>query len=81
MTTYERMRTRNQIIATAMLYFGIEQYRFQEGYSEFILYNLAIKVADRLEGTGCYADAIDKGDFRTESVQGVVDDIINGETK
>ena len=81
MTTYERMRTRNEIIAIAMLYFGIEQYRVQEGYSDWTLYGLACKVADKLEGTGFYANALDEGDFMVECVQGVVDDIIKGETK
>ena len=67
---------KNQIIGIAMLNFGMEKYRIQEGYAEWTLLQLAHDIADELSKTDFIEQAIIEGDFLVECVQNKVDEYI-----
>ena len=67
---------KNDIVAVAMLNFGMHKYRIQEGYAEWTLLKLAHNIADELETDGFVEQAIVEGDFRVECVQGKVSEYI-----
>ena len=67
---------KNEIVAIAMLNFGVEKYRIQEGYSEWTLLDLSQEIANKLEKTGFCEKAIIESDFLVECVQGMVSDYI-----
>ena len=63
---------KNDIVAVAMLNFGMHKYRIQEGYAEWTLLKLAHDIADELSKTDFIEQAIIEGDFLVECVQGKV---------
>jgi len=67
---------KNHIVGIAMLNFGMEKYRIQEGYAEWKLLELANDIANELEKTDFIERAIVEGDFLVECVQGKVDEYI-----
>ena len=67
---------KNQIIAIAMLNFGMRKYRIQEGYSEWMLLELSYNIAEELGKTDFIKMAIAEDDFRIEAVQDKVDEYI-----
>jgi len=67
---------KNHIVGIAMLSFGMEKYRIQEGYAEWKLLELANDIANELEKTDFIERAIVEGDFLVECVQGKVDEYI-----
>ena len=68
---------KNEIVAIAMLNFGMREYRVQEGYSEWTLFQLAHDIANELEKTGFIEHTITEDDFQVECVQDKVDEYIN----
>ena len=67
---------KDDIVAVAMLNFGMHKYRIQEGYAVWTLLKLAHDIADELSKTDFIEQAIIEGDFLVECVQGKVDEYI-----
>ena len=63
---------RTEIVAIAMMHFGIAQYRIQEGYSEATLYGLSWEICSKLEETGFVEEVAITGDMDKECVSGMV---------
>ena len=67
---------RTEIVAIAMMNFGIKQYRVQEGYSEATLYGLSWDICSKLEETGFVEEVAITGDMDKECVSDMVYDYI-----
>ena len=67
---------RTEIVAIAMMHFGIAQYRIQEGYSEATLYGLSWEICSKLEETGFVEEVAITGDMEKECVSDMVYDYI-----
>tara|TARA_R110000765_G_scaffold16787_1_gene46733 strand:+ start:71 stop:331 length:261 start_codon:yes stop_codon:yes gene_type:complete len=63
---------RTEIVAIAMMHFGIKQYRIQEGYSEATLYGLSWEICSKLEETGFVEEVAITGDMDKECVSDMV---------
>ena len=59
---------RTEIVAIAMMNFGMAQYRIQEGYSEATLYGLSWEICSKLEETGFVEEVAITGDMEKECV-------------
>tara|TARA_R110000824_G_scaffold61923_2_gene164277 strand:+ start:819 stop:1088 length:270 start_codon:yes stop_codon:yes gene_type:complete len=67
---------KNEIVAIAMMQFGIARYRIQEGYSESILYQLSHEICDELERTGFCEESVISGSMAKECIIGMVEKYI-----
>ena len=63
---------RTEIVAIAMMNFGMAQYRIQEGYSEATLYGLSWEICSKLEETGFVEEVAITGDMEKECVSDMV---------
>ena len=63
---------RTEIVAIAMMHFGIAQHRIQEGYSEATLYGLSWEICSKLEETGFVEEVAITGDMDKECVSCMV---------
>ena len=67
---------RTEVVAIAMMHFGIQQYRTNEGYSEGTLYGLSWEICSKLEETGFIEEVAITGDIEKECVSDMVYDYI-----
>ena len=67
---------RTEIVAIAMMTFGMKHYRVQEGYSEGTLYGLSWEICRKLEETGFVEETVITGDMAKECVSDMVYDYI-----
>ena len=67
---------KTEIVSISMMYFGIERYRIQEGYSESTLYNLSWDICKELEKDGFIDDVVESGDMMKECISDMVYDYI-----
>jgi hypothetical protein len=75
---YDRdiLETKQQIIGYAMLYFGIERYKLDEGAMEYELYNLSCEIGDLWEKEGWIEEIIISGDMCSETISDEVSEYI-----
>ena len=60
--------TKQQVISYAMLYFGIERYKLNEGSMEFDLYQLSCEIGDLWEKEGWIEEIIIADDMCSETI-------------
>ena len=72
----EIQEIKTEIVAIAMMYFGIRNYRIKEGYSESTLYNLSWDICTELEKSGFIDDVIETEEMRKECISDMVDKYI-----
>ena len=70
------LETKQQIIGYAMLYFGIEGYKLNEGSMEYDLYQLSCEIGDLWEKEGWIEQIIIDGDMCSETISGKVAEYI-----
>ena len=70
------LETKQQIIGYAMLYFGIEGYKLNEGSMEYDLYQLSCEIGDLWEKEGWIEQIIIDGDMCSETISGKVSEYI-----
>jgi len=64
--------TKQQVISYAMLYFGIQRYKFNKGSMEFDLYQLACEIGDLWEKEGWIEEIIIADDMCSETISSKV---------
>ena len=62
------LETKQQVISYAMLYFGIERYKLNEGSMEFDLYQLSCEIGDLWEKEGWIEQIIISDDMCSETI-------------
>ena len=62
------LETKQQVISYAMLYFGIERYKLNEGSMEFDLYNLSCEIGDLWLREGWIEEIIIADDMCSETI-------------
>ena len=70
------LETKQQIIGYAMLYFGIEGYKLNEGSMEYDLYQLSCEIGDLWEKEGWIEQIIIDGDMCSETISDKVQEYI-----
>ena len=70
------LETKQQVISYAMLYFGIERYKLNEGSMEYDLYQLSCEIGDLWEKEGWIEQIIINGDMCSETISGKVAEYI-----
>ena len=68
--------TKQQVISYAMLYFGIERYKLNEGSMEYDLYQLSCEIGDLWEKEGWIEQIIIDGDMCSETISSKVAEYI-----
>jgi len=77
---FQVMIVKQQIICYAMLYFGIERYKINEGSMEFDLYQLSCEIGDLWEKEGWLEQIIISDDMCSETICAKVSEYIRGVT-
>ena len=72
----DMLETKQQVVSYAMLYFGIERYKLNEGSMEYDLYQLSCDIGDLWEKEGWIEQIIIDGDMCSETISGKVDEYI-----
>ena len=68
----EIQEIKTEIVAIAMMHFGIGNYRIQEGYSESTLYNLSWDICTELEKSGFIDNVIETEEMKKECISDMV---------
>ena len=66
------LETKQQVISYAMLYFGVERYKLNEGSMEYDLYQLSCEIGDLWEKEGWIEQIIIDGDMCSKTISSKV---------